>query len=107
VIIALLVMYIFRKINTYKQAGWEGVVDSIRGDAYAAMLWAERKFPDDAGRTKFLRVLDKTYYLLPTEVRKYISMAAYAVILQEWYDQAKDILDDGINNDSNKKVEPG
>ena len=96
ILIVLLVLYTVRKINTYKKDGWEGVLDSIRGDAYAAMLWAERSFPDNQGRTKFLAVLDNTYYLLPAKARKYISEEAYAVILQDWYDQARDYLDDGI-----------
>ena len=96
VLIVLLVLYTVRKIKEYQKGGWNAVLDSIRGDAYAAMLWAERNFPDDQGRTKFLTVLDNTYHLLPAKVQKYISKDAYAVILQDWYDEAKDLLDNGV-----------
>jgi hypothetical protein len=85
--------------------GWEGVVESVREDAYKMMLFCERKLPDENGRTKFLIVLNNTYYLLPITVRKFITKDAYAVILQDWYDEAKDILDDGENNDSVVKRE--
>lgn len=102
---ALLALYAFKKYKVYQQGGWEAVINSIQADAYAAMLWAERNFSDDEGGTKFLVVLEETYYLLPEEVRKYISKEAYAVILQDWYDNAKDILDDGALNRSQDIVQ--
>ena len=89
VAIILLLLFIYVAFNR-----------NLRLKAYSMMLWAERNFPDDAGRSKFLFVLGYTYPLLPGIIKKVMTKDMFAKILQVWYNVAKDILDDGILDQS-------
>jgi uncharacterized protein (DUF58 family) len=71
----------------------------LRGIAYALMLQAERVFADGEGKMKFDAVFDKLYYdLIPTWLRLFVTPDELRRKLQEWYDLAKDYLDDGVIN---------
>ena len=71
----------------------------LRGIAYALMLQAERVFADGEGKQKFDAVFDKLYYdLMPTWLRLFVPPDELRRKLQEWYDLAKDYLDDGVIN---------
>jgi hypothetical protein len=69
----------------------------LREQAYALMLQAERIFADGEGKKKFDAVFDKLYYgLIPTWLRLFISPESIRAKLQEWYNLAKDYLDNGV-----------
>lgn len=70
--------------------------EKLRGIAYALMLQAERIFSDGEGKKKFEAVFEKLYYdLIPAWLRLFVAPEGIREKLQEWYDIAKDYLDDG------------
>jgi len=71
----------------------------LRGIAYALMLQAERVFAEGEGKQKFDAVFNKLYYdLIPPWLRVFVPPEIIREKLQEWYDIAKDYLDDGVIN---------
>ena len=100
VVIMVVFIYLVRLAFVYKKHGWAGVLIRLRGTAYEAMLWMERNYPDDSGRTKFLLALNALYPLLTKNfiLKIIITKERFAAILQEWYDTSKDFLDDGKLN---------
>lgn len=71
----------------------------LRDFAYALMLSAERLYNDCQGKEKFEVVFREVYNLIPVWLQKLIPPESIREKLQEWYDTAKDYLDDGfINN---------
>lgn len=72
----------------------------LRELAYALMLQAERMMANCEGKKKFEAVFQKLYYdLIPPWLRLFVPPDDIRRKLQEWYDLAKDYLDDGkINN---------
>ena len=87
--------------NIYQKSGWGAVLTDLRMKAYALMLAVENKYSDDEGTLKFRIVLDAIYGLFPESLKKFVSKELFAIMLQKWYEQAKDFLDDGMMNDSN------
>ncbi len=90
----LLIAAVFMAFDIYlavtKQWG------KLREQAYALMLQAERIFSSDEGKKKFDAVFDQLYYnLIPAWMRLFISPDTVKEKLQEWYDLAKDYLDNG------------
>jgi hypothetical protein len=70
---------------------------NLRGLAYALMLQAERIFSDGEGKKKFEAVFDKLYFdLVPAWLRLFVPPDNLKAKLQEWYDLAKDYLDNGV-----------
>lgn len=66
----------------------------LRELAYALMLGAERLYADNEGKKKFEFVFEKLYYsLIPHWLRIFLTQELIKKKLQEWYDQAKDYLD--------------
>lgn len=75
----------------------------LRMQAYALMLSAEKLYANDAGKEKFEAVFQKLYFaLIPVWLRAFITQETFRKKLQEWYNLAKDALDDGKVNDSTK-----
>ncbi len=73
----------------------------LREQAYALMLSAEKLYGDDAGKEKFEAVFEKLYFvLIPAWLRPFVTEDIMRKKLQEWYDFAKDFLDDGEVNNS-------
>jgi hypothetical protein len=73
----------------------------LREQAYALMLSAERLYGDDAGKEKFEAVFQSLYFtLIPAWLRPFVTEDAMRKKLQEWYELAKDFLDDGEINES-------
>ncbi len=72
----------------------------IREFAYQTMLLAERTFADQDGRIKFNFVVRIVYKYLPSWFRAFFTEEHLRRLIQEWYDLAKDFLDDGQINDS-------
>lgn len=96
VIILVLVLYIVILIFRKK---W----DELRKFAYALMLSAEKIYKTEEGQRKFNRVLEALYHSIPSWLRIIISYEFLKEKLQEWYLLAKDILDDGVKNDSSRE----
>lgn len=70
--------------------------EKLRGIAYALMLQAERIFSDGEGKKKFEAVFNRLYYdLIPPWLRMFVPPESIRRKLQEWYDLAKDYLDNG------------
>ncbi|MGI6085870.1 MAG: hypothetical protein ACOYIF_10605 [Acetivibrionales bacterium] len=74
----------------------------VRELAYQAMLLAERTFSDGDGKVKFDFVVRIVYKYLPSWIKLFFTEEHLRRIIQEWYNIAKDFLDDGIINDSPK-----
>ena len=70
----------------------------LREFAYALMLQAERLYKDNQGKEKFEVVFREVYDLIPVWLQKLIPPESIREKLQEWYDLAKDYLDDGYIN---------
>jgi hypothetical protein len=71
----------------------------LREQAYALMLSAERLYASDEGIKKFEAVFEKLYYnLIPPWLRMFVTPESIREKLQEWYNLAKDYLDDGSVN---------
>ncbi|NLX64455.1 MAG: hypothetical protein GX022_06760 [Clostridiaceae bacterium] len=68
--------------------------------AYQAMLLAERTFGDQDGRIKFDFVVRIVYKYLPAWLKTFITEEKLQQLIQQWYDLAKDFLDDGQVNSS-------
>jgi len=80
--------------------------DHLRALGYKAMLSAEKAFKDAKGSQKFDEVVKLLYAKLPVYFKIFMSEEAalnmLRVNLQEWYDSAKDLADDGKKNNSTK-----
>lgn len=76
-------------------------LDDIREDVYKLFLEAERKYTvSGCGKEKMDYVIRKTYDILPSTVRFFVTEKMLRYILQRWFIGIKDILDDGKLNGS-------
>ena len=96
VLVVILALYFYM---IYKKKGLDAMLIDMREKAYMLMLWAENKLGPD-GAYKFNFVLDKVYLLMPKSLQLVLSKEQLAVTLQDWYDDAKDFLDNGIMDNS-------
>jgi len=74
----------------------------VREFAYQAMLLAERVFGDQDGKIKFDFVVRIVYKYLPPWLKTFVTEDKLNQLIQQWYDLAKDFLDDGQINSSVK-----
>lgn len=72
----------------------------VREFAYQTMLLAERTFSDVDGKIKFDFVVRIVYKYLPSWFRVFFTEEDLRRLIQEWYNLAKDFLDDGQINQS-------
>lgn len=78
-------------------------LDEIRGDVYQLVLAAEHKYKESAsGKQKMKWVVSQARKLLPEWVQTIVSDEIFEDIIQVWFDEVKDLLDDGKVNGSNK-----
>lgn len=88
----ILIVYSYFKNRTLEQ---------VREDVYQLFLRAEHKFRESsAGKQKMKWVIQQARKLLPSWMQALISEEALAKIIQIWFDQIKDLLDDGKVNNS-------
>jgi hypothetical protein len=75
----------------------------LRELAYALMLQAERLMSNIEGKKKFEAVFERFYYdLVPAWLRFFVPPDDIRRKLQQWYDLAKDYLDNGkVDNSQN------
>lgn len=85
---------------TYKKRGVAG----LRKEAYKLFLVAERSYKESGlGKQKFDYVIGMVYSRMPTMLRLLVPQAQLEKIIQTWFDEIKDLLDDGKFNDSNRR----
>ena len=65
----------------------------LKETAYALMLAAERDFKKNQGAEKFEKVIAELYENhVPKWLKAFISMEQVKAKLQEWYDEARELL---------------
>lgn len=78
-------------------------LEQIRGDVYQLVLKAEHMYRESAaGKQKMKWVVQQARKLLPGWLQAAISEEALEKIIQVWFDEVKDLLDDGKVNGSQK-----
>lgn len=77
--------------------------EEIRSDVYRMFLTAEHTFTEtEAGKQKMKWVVSKARLLLPDWMRAFVSDMALENVIEMWFRQIKDLLDDGKVNGSQK-----
>ena len=80
-------------------------IEKIRSDVYQLFLKAEHLMVESgSGPARLEWVVDKAYVLLPTPIQFIVTREMLKIILKNWFDEIKDLLDDGKNNDSVKLI---
>lgn len=75
--------------------------EAVRAEAYKLMLKAECLYKQSKmGQQKFNWVLDELYERFPIFLRLFISREDFTNLLQKFYNDIKDYLDDGKRNKS-------
>lgn len=78
-------------------------LDEIRGDVYQLVLKAEHTYKESSsGKQKMKWVVSQARKLLPGWIQIIISEEMLEKIIQVWFDEVKDLLDDGKMNGSQK-----
>ena len=95
IVIFVVVSLIIAGIIKYRNG-----LESVRPWAYKAILAAENMYKHGDNETKFSYYFDKVYQVLPTFVRFFISKESLEKILEKWYLQIKDLLDNGVVDNS-------
>lgn len=73
----------------------------LREMAYAMMLQAERVYLDEQGKEKFEAVFSRMYEdYLPNWIKAFVPETILREYLQDWYNKAKDYLDNGALDNS-------
>lgn len=99
-IVALIIVTVYIVIENARMKGLEG----IRAESYQYMLKAEHTFKSGEGRQKLRYVVSKARGLLPDWLLFFISEDFLMAIIDIWFAQVKDLLDDGkINNSDDIK----
>lgn len=78
-------------------------LEQIRGDVYQLVLKAEHMYQESsAGKQKMKWVVQQARKLLPKWLQVIITDEVLEKIIQVWFDEVKDLLDDGKVNGSQK-----
>lgn len=78
-------------------------LEQIRGDVYQLVLKAEHMYQESsAGKQKMKWVVQQARKLLPRWMQAIITDEVLEKIIQVWFDEVKDLLDDGKVNGSQK-----
>lgn len=78
-------------------------LEQIRGDVYQLVLKAEHMYQESsAGKQKMKWVVQQARKLLPGWMQAIITDEVLEKIIQVWFDEVKDLLDDGKVNGSQK-----
>lgn len=99
VIIALLVYaaYIYFRKKT---------LEDIRKDVYRLFCYVENRFKETgSGERKMQYVVNAAYNMLPAIARYFITKETLKTIIQGWFNDIKDLLDNGKLDSSAKKSE--
>lgn len=78
-------------------------LDQVRSDVYQLILKAEHTYKESsAGKQKMKWVVQEARKLLPDWMQAIITEEALQSIIQAWFNEIKDLLDDGKINGSQK-----
>lgn len=78
-------------------------LEQIRGDVYQLVLRAEHMYNESSsGKQKMEWVVQQARRLLPGWLQVILSEEVLEKIIQVWFDEVKDLLDDGKVNGSQK-----
>ena len=99
VLIVTAVIFVAVLLYTYVR---NNTLDKIRADVYQLFLKAEHD-PEvmASGKQKMKYVLTRVRSLLPNWIQFFITDAFLDKIVEGWFREIKDLLDDGKLNDSN------
>lgn len=101
ILVVLVIVTVYIVIENARMKGLEG----IRAEIYQYMLKAEHMFKSGEGRQKLKYVVGKARGLLPGWLLFFISEDFLMELIDMWFTQVKDLLDDGkINNSENQDV---
>lgn len=79
----------------------DATLETIRVDAYKLFLKAENRFKTSgAGKEKMQWVFNTIREIMPSWVRIFVTDELLAELLQQWFNNVKDLLDDGKINKS-------
>lgn len=79
----------------------DATLESVRFDAYKLFVKAENKFKESGkGKEKMQWVFTTIRELMPGWLKVIISEDTLKALLQTWFDNIKDLLDDGKINKS-------
>ncbi len=78
-------------------------LEQIRGDVYQLVLKAEHMYQESStGKQKMKWVVSQARKLLPGWLQAIITDEVLQKVIQVWFDEIKDLLDDGKVNGSQK-----
>lgn len=78
-------------------------LDQVRSDVYQLILKAEHTYKESsAGKQKMKWVVQEARKLLPDWLQVIVTEEALQSIIQAWFNEIKDLLDDGKVNGSQK-----
>lgn len=100
VAIAIIALFVFTCVKLYKEKGKLAMLEYVRQQAYKLMLLAEKKYGQGHGEFKFNYVIERLYPILPNTFKVIFTEEELEDMVQNWYMEAKDYLDDGQANDS-------
>lgn len=93
VIVAGVALYVYKKRG----------INGLREEAYKLFIAAEHLYEESgSGKEKFTYVVTSIYELLPSVLKLLVTEKELEKIIQIWFDEIKDLLDDGKLNDSTK-----
>ena len=79
-------------------------IEQIRGDVYQLVLKAEHTYKESSsGKQKMKWVVSQARKLLPGWLQVIITDEVLQKIIQVWFDEIKDLLDDGKVNGSQRQ----
>ena len=82
-----------------------GKWEQLRADAFRLILLAEAAYSGSKrGQEKFAAVLDLVWNMIPVCVKFFIGKDTAKRKLQEWYNEIKDYMDNGKNDNSTNGV---
>ncbi len=77
-------------------------LDEIRVEVYKLFKCAKQYKESLSGKQKMKWVVSQARKLLPTWLQILVTEKTFENLLQIWFEEIEDFLDDGKNNDSNK-----
>ena len=75
-------------------------LEEIRADVYQLFLKVEHEFESGQGKQKLEHVVSLARSMLPKWAQAIFTYDLLYMIIDEWFDEIKDLLDDGKSNNS-------
>ncbi len=101
VLIVFLVIVIVSAVWIFFEYLKGKTLDDLRGDAYQLILKAEHAYNGSkTGKDKMKYVVSTFHTMLPGWLKAFISEESLERLLETWFKEVKDLLDDGKVNGS-------